>query len=209
MDIVSGDRVIIQLSTFEDRFLGIVASIREDGRLMVFVTMPAAVRSRLRVDATASVKYAYDGRLLGFSSKVLNIVDHGDTLLELEGPGVVFDAEDRAEPRCACCYPAAVKEDGRAARGVVEDMSSSCARIRYIGDGLSDFPEETGRSVELVFHPFEMGEEGYSLGCTVAKSFMKNGERYVVLRFNADEKEALKRISGFIETQSCCILPPM
>lgn len=209
MDIVSGDRVILQLSTFEDRFLGIVASIREDGRLMVFASMPGAVRARVRVDDRASVKYAYDGRLLGFSTKVLNVVDHGDTLIELEGPGVVFDAEERAEPRCVCFYPATLKEGGRVARGIVEDMSASCARVRYIGDGLTTFPEEAGLAVELTFHPFEMGEKGFSVGCSVVKSFMKNGEQYVVLRFNGDEAEALRRISNFIETQSCYLLPSM
>lgn len=209
MDITAGDRIILQLSTFEDRFLGVVADVREDGRMLVFATMPPAALARIKVDTVASVKYAFDGRLLGFSTRVLNAIDAEDTLIELECPGTVFDAEDRMEPRCSCCYPAIVVENGRAAQGVVEDMSASCARVRYIGDGLSDFPEVLERPVTLTFHPFEMDEMGYSVGCAVAKAFMKNGERYVVLRFNDDEKDARKRISRFIEAQVCCALPIM
>lgn len=209
MDIVSGDRIILQLSTFEDRFLGIVAGVGDDGRLMASVALPPAARNRLLVDTTASVKYAHDGRLLGFSTRVLNVWERSDTLVELEGPGIIFDAEERSEPRCNCCYPATMAEDGKAARGVVEDMSASCARVRYVGNGLVPFPEDPGRGVELTIHPFEMDEEGYSVGCTVIKSFMKNGERYVVLRFNSGDTDALRRISGFIETQSCCVLPTM
>jgi hypothetical protein len=209
MDIVSGDRIILQLSTFEDRFLGIVAGVREDGRVMASVAMPAAALNRLRVDPHASVKYAHDGRLLGFSSRVLNIWQQDDTLVELEGPGTIFDAEERSEPRCNCCYPATMVEEGKAARGVVEDMSASCVRVRYVGNGLAPFPESSGRSVELTVHPFEMDEEGYSVGCSVVKSFMKNGERYIVLRFNSGDTDALRRISDFIETQACCILPTM
>ena len=209
MDIESGDRIILQLSTFEDRFLGIVAGVREDGRLMAFVTMPTAARQRLSVDDRAAVKYAHDGRLLGFSTRVLKVVDYEDTLLELEGPGTIFDAEDRSEPRCGCCYPAVVARNGQAVQGVVEDMSVSCARVRLVGSGADGFPGESGNGIDLTFHPFEMGESGYSIGCTVEKSFMKDGERYTVLRFNVDETSTLKRIAGFIEAQVCCALPFM
>ena len=208
MDIISGDRIILQLSTFEDRFLGVVAGIGEDGRLVASVPMPPLVRARMLVDVKASVKYAYDGRLLGFSSRVLRVVDNGNTVVELEGPGEIFDAEERSEPRCNCCYSAVMTEDGKSVRGMVEDMSSSCARVRYIGEGLADFPEELGRSLVLSFHPAETEGDGYSVGCTILKSFMKNGERYLVLRFNPDETETLKRISDFIEDQVCCVLPP-
>jgi hypothetical protein len=206
MDIVSGDRIILQLSTFEDRFLGTVADIR-DGRLMASVSMPPMVRDRLLVDVKASVKYAYDGRLLGFSSRVLNIAGGESAVVELEGPGEVFDAEERSEPRCICRYSATMTEGRKIAGGMVEDMSPSCARVRYIGDGLAGFPEELDRNVVLTFHPSELDDSGYSVGCVVSKSFMKNGERYIVLRFNPDEKEMLKRISGFIEAQVCCALP--
>lgn len=209
MDIAAGDRIILKLSTFEDRFLGVVADLKEDGRLLVFATIPPAALARLKVDSTASVKYAYDGRLLGFTTRVINAVDSEDTLIELECPSSVFEAEDRREPRCDCCYPAVVVENGRAAQGVVEDMSASCARVRYIGEGLSDFPEKLERPVSLTFHPFEMDEVGYSVNCTVAKAFLKDGERYVVLRFNDDEKEARKRIASFIEAHVCSVLPTM
>ena len=209
MDIQSGDRIILQLSTFEDRFLGIVAGVRDDGRVMASVSMPRMALDRLRLDPHASVKYAHDGRLLGFATRVINVWQQDDTLLELEGPGTIFDAEDRAEPRCNCCYPATLVEDGSAARGVVEDISASCVRVRYVGNGLTPFPEDTGRCIKLTFHPFEMDEDCYSVGCTVVKSFMKNGERYIVLRFNREEKDSLRRISGFIEAQSCCLLPTM
>lgn len=209
MDIVSGDRIILQLSTFEDRFLGIVAGVSRDGRVLAAVSMPRAALDRLRIDSNASVKYAHDGRLLGFASRVLNYWEKDGVMVELEGPGTIFDAEERAEPRCRCCYPATMVEDGRAARGVVEDISASCVRVRYVGDGLSPFPEEPGRSVRLTFHPFEMKEERYAVGCSVVKSFMKNGERYVVLRFDSDDRDSLRRIAGFIEASACCVLPPM
>ncbi|MBG0790106.1 MAG: PilZ domain-containing protein [Desulfovibrionaceae bacterium] len=209
MDIESGGRIILQLSTFEDRFLGVVAGIRNDGRFMAFVTMPRAARDRLRVDDSAAVKYAYDGRLLGFSTRVLKVVDHEDTLLELEGPGVIFDAEERAEPRCACRYPATMSLNGQTVRGVVEDMSASCARLRLLDDWAGGFSAERGDSLTLTFHPFEMSANDYSIGCSVVKLFMKNGERYAVLRFDTGETDMLERISGFIEAQVCCALSLM
>jgi len=209
MDISSGDHIILQFSTFEDRFLGIVVDIKKAGRLLVFATLSEQVRKRVRMDGRAVVKYAYDGRLLGFSTRVLNTLPTKDTLIELAGPERVFEAEDRKEPRCACCYPAIIVEGERAARGVVEDMSASCARVRFLGNDLVPFPEEIGCPVRLTFHPFEMDENGYSVECSVVKAFMKNGERYTVLRFDESEKDVRRRIASFIEAQVCCSLPAM
>lgn len=209
MDIVSGDRIILEFSTFEDRFLGVVSDVTTKGNLIVNVTVPDSVIRRVKIHAFALVRYAFDGHLLGFASRVLCMSGGCEATVELTGPEAVFDAEDREEPRCSCSYPAIVVEGDKAAQAVVEDMSASCSRVRYLNGGLMDFPEKLGRSVRLSFHPFDTDEESYSIGCTVLKAFMKNGERYAVLKFNNDEPDALKRLSGFIGGHVCCVLPPM
>lgn len=207
MDISVGDRVILEVSTFGDRFLGLVADLKPDGRLLVFADMPRPVVERLETDAFALVRYAFDGRLLGFNTRVLDLRESPGMLLELAAPGAPFDAEERGEPRCSCNFPAFLVHGDAALRGVVEDMSASCARIRYLDRGPETFPEEPGKPVRLTFHPFDMDSSGYSVGCTVVKSFMKEGVRYAVLRFDNDEPDARERISGFIEARVCCCIP--
>ncbi|WP_316900162.1 PilZ domain-containing protein [Pseudodesulfovibrio indicus] len=207
MDINVGDRIILEVSTFGDRFLGLVADLKPDGRLLVFADMPHPVLERLRIDTFALVRYALDGRLLGFNTRVLNLADPHGRLLELAAPSASFDAEERSEPRCTCSFPAFLVHGDTALRGVVEDMSASCTRIRYLDQGPEEFPEEKGKQVRLTFHPFDMNSTGYSVGCRVLKSFMKEGVRYAVLKFNNDEPDARERISGFIEAQVCCSIP--
>ena len=207
MDIAVGDSIILEVSTFGDRFLGLVAGLEPDGRLMVFADMPGPVIERLETDTFALVRYAYDGKLLGFNTRVLNKVTSPGMLIELAAPKAVFDAEERSEPRCACSFPAFVVNGACAARGVLEDMSASCTRVRFLDGGDGELPDVTGSDVRLTFHPFDMNSDGISVGCSVIKSFMKDHAHFAVLRFNNDEPDARKRISGFIEAQVCCRIP--
>jgi hypothetical protein len=207
MDIAVGDSVILEVSTFEDRFLGLVAGLKPDGRLMVFADLPETVKQRLKTDSFALVRYAFDGKLLGFDTRILGIPDAPGTILELAPPQKIFNAEDRSEPRCSCSFPAYVVNGRAAATGVLEDMSASCTRVRIMGDGTDGLFTEPGVRVVLTFHPFDMAGEGISVGCTVLKTFMKDHAHYAVLRFNNDEPDARKRISGFIEAQVCCRIP--
>lgn len=209
MDIASGDRIILEFSTFEDRFLGVVSNVKTNGNLVVNVTVPDSVIRRVKLHTYALVRYVFDGHLLGFASQVLRMSGGCEATVELIGPESVFDAEDRGEPRCSCSYPAIVVEGNKAAQAIVEDMSASCSRVRYLNGGLTDFPEELGRPVRLTFLPFDTSEENYSIGCTVHKAFMKSGERYAVLKFNNDEPDARALLSGFIGGHICCVLPPM
>ena len=207
MDIAVGDSIILEVSTFEDRFLGMVAGLKPDGRLMVVADVPEAVKRRLKTDASALVRYAFDGKLLGFNTRVLNSLESPGTILELAAPKKIFNAEERSEPRCSCSFPAFVVNGKAAARGVLEDMSASCTRVRFMGDGEAGLPSEQGGRVRLTFHPFDMDGDGISVGCTVIKTFLKDHVHYAVLRFNNDEPDARKRISGFIEAQVCCRIP--
>lgn len=207
MDIAVGDSIILEVSTFEDRFLGLVAGLKADGRLTVFADVPGAVVERLATDALAQVRYVYDGKLLGFHTRVLKTVDTPSTIFELAAPRKIFDAEERRESRCACSFPAFVVNGGQAVQGVLEDMSASCTRVRFLDDSRGGCPVEKGDRVRLTFHPFDMDGEGVGVSCTVFKTFMKDRAHYAVLRFNNDEPDARKRISGFIEAQVCCRIP--
>ena len=207
MDIAVGDSIILEFSTFEDRLLGVVAGLKPDGRLMVIADVPAAVVQRFKIDTSALVRYAYDGKLLGFNTRVLSALDSPGMIFELAAPKEIFNAEERNEPRCSCSFPAFVISGKAAVRGVLEDMSASCTRVRFMGGGEDRLPSEQGGRVRLTFHPFDMGGAGISVGCTVLKTFMRDRVYYAVLRFNNDEPDARKRISGFIEAQICCRIP--
>jgi len=207
MDLAVGDKILVEFSTYGDRFLSIVADVKDDGRLLVYSPMTDPVIQRLKIDKKAKVLYAHDGRFMGFSTRILNDVEAPDTILELAKPNDCYDAEDRFEPRCSCRFPATVVEGDRAAQAVIEDMSASCSRIRFLNGGLVPFVEDVDREVKLTFHPFDVNDDGYSVGCLVKNAFMKDGKRYAVLEFNRDEKDARKRISNFIEAQVCCGIP--
>lgn len=207
MDLVAGDKILLEFSTFGDRYLSIITDVKDDGSLCVYAPINPIVVQRLKTDNNARVRYAYDGRLMGFSTKVLNKVDAPGVIIELAAPDDVYDAEERDEVRCACRFPATVVEGDRAAQAVVEDMSASCSRVRFLNGGVVPFLEEIEREVRLTFHPFDMDNEGYSVGCVVKTAFMKDGERYAVLEFNKSETKARDRIASFIEAQVCCGIP--
>lgn len=199
------DKILVEFSTFEDRFVCVVTDLARDGRIFAYAPVPEKVIKRLRTDSTVFVRYAHEGVLHGFKSRVLNRVESKSTVLELAAPSHVVEAEERSEPRCACSFPAYVVEDGRAAEAVVEDMSKSCSRVRFLNEGLF-LNDETGNELRLKFHPFDT-EDGYSVGCTLCKAFQKDGEHYAVLQFNADERDARRQIARFIEAQVCCGIP--
>lgn len=207
MDFSIGEKILIEFSTFGDRFLSVIANIEDDGRLLVYSPINNKIVERFKTDTFATVKYAHEGRLMGFSSRVLNNVDAPGVLIELAKPKDPYEAEERKEPRCLCRFPAIVVEGNRAAQAVVEDMSVSCSRIRFLNGGLVPFLEDLERNVQLTFHPFDLMEEGYSIGCVVKNAFIKDGKRYAILEFNKDENNARRRIANFIEGQVCCGIP--
>jgi len=206
VNIASGDKILMEFSTFGDRFLSIVTDVREDGRLLVYSPIPDLVVERLRSDGSARVRFASEGRLLGFATRILNMIVAPGSVLELAPPDEVYDAEDRTEPRCPCRFPAEVEDAGRTIGAVVEDMSVSCSRVRLLNGDAAPGGAMGDRKVRLTFHPFDM-EHGYSVDCDVRSSFMKDGARYAVLAFRPEETEARERIERFVEAQLCCGLP--
>lgn len=205
VNIAAGDKVLIEFSTFGDRFLCVVTDLGDDGEFLVYVPVPERIIRRLKTDRSVFVRYAQEGVLRGFKSRVLNKVESNNTIFQIGAAETIIDAEDRSEPRCSCRFPAIVVDDERAAEAVVEDMSKSCSRVRFINGGLFD-SETASDNVQLKFHPFDT-EDGYSVGCNVRNAFMKNGQHYAVLEFNAEERDARKRIARFIEAQVCCGIP--
>lgn len=207
MDLVAGDKILLEFSTFGDRYLSILTDVKDDGRLFVYAPITDVVVERLKTDTHAMVKYAYDGRLMGFSSRVLNKVDAPGVIIELAKPVEIFDAEERREVRCSCRFPATVVEGDKAAQAVIEDMSASCSRVRFLNGESEPFWDEDDQEVQLTFHPFDTESDGYSVGCMVKSSFMRDGKHYAVLQFNREERQARERISSFIEAQVCCGIP--
>lgn len=200
-----GDKILLEFSTFGDRFVGVVTDVVVDERFIVYCSIPNIILERLRTDKNVLVRYAEEGVLKGFNSRVLNKVEAGTVVFELVFPDETFEAEDRREPRCVCRFPATVVEGDRAAQAVVEDLSTRCSRIRFVNGGLP-FIEDTAREVRLTFHPFDMSD-GQSLDCIVKNAFVKGGERYAVLEFKLEEKEVRHRIAEFVEAQVCCGIP--
>ncbi|WP_272701282.1 PilZ domain-containing protein [Desulfovibrio sp. Fe33] len=207
MDIGIGDSILLEVSTFEDRFIALVSGVGRDGRLVVRAEVPSGVLDRIEADAFAEVLYAYDGRLLCFGTRILRVGGSHDARLELAAPKTFFAPEGRGEPRYACFFPASVSVGERVVNGVVDDISDSCARIRFPVAGQDDFPIETGGGVRLTIRPYGVKRSAVSVGCSVLKVFMKDHERYAVLRFENDEPDIRARISGFIKARVCCRIP--
>ena len=205
VNIVAGDKILMEFSTLGDRFLSIVTDVTDDGRLLVYSPVPNLVVKRLRTDKKVFVRFAHEGELQGFKSKVLNDVESSNTILELQKPRNIHQVEERHEPRCACHFPATVVAGNAAAQAVVEDMSASCTRVRFLSDNIP-YKDDTESVVDLTFHPFDVGE-GYSVRCLVTKSFMKNNVHFAILRFRPEEKDARSRIARFVEAQVCCGIP--
>ncbi len=202
-----GDKILIEFSTFGDRFLGIVTEVGSNDTFLMFASIPEIILQRMKTDKNVLVRFADEGVLMGFNSKVINKIDGATNVFEIEMPDETFDAEERREPRCDCRFPATVVEGERAAQAVVEDMSANCSRVRFLNGGLISFIEEVDREVRLTFHPFDVNDDGYSVNCIIKNAFVKEGERYAVLEFKADEKDARDRIARFVENQVCCGLP--
>lgn len=205
VEIHAGDKVLMEFSTFGDRFLSVVTDVRDDGRMMVYAPMPAPVIQRLQTDRNVRVRFAHEGKLRGFTSRVLNDVRSAESILVIDQPKETFPAEDRAEPRCVCSFPATVVEGNRAAQAVIEDMSKSCARVRFL-NGDVPFLYDVGGMVRLTFHPFGP-EDKHSVNCRVIKMLLKDNVRYAVLEYDRDENGARSRIASFIEAQVCCGIP--
>jgi len=204
-EIHAGDKILMEFSTFGDRLLGVVIDVREDGCLLVYSPLPKPILKRLKADSKILIRYAHEGILRGFKSKVLNNVESRETIIVVERPNSTFQAEDRAEPRCNCSFPATVIDGNRAAQAVLEDISTSCTRVRFL-NGDIPFLEEVGGEVKLTFHPFEVGE-GYSVLCTVKNMFLKDYACFAILEFKRSEVDARSKIAGFIEAQVCCGIP--
>ena len=204
--ILAGEKILMEFSTFGDRFLSVVTDVKDDGKLFVYSPITSPIVERLKTDTHALVRFAHEGVLCGFKTQVLNKVDAPGIILELAGPNEVFDAEERNEPRCSCRFPATVVEGDKAAQAVVEDMSANCSRVRFLNGGLVPFVEDVENDVQLTFHPFDVGE-GYSVGCVIKNAFVKDGQKYAVLEFKPEEKDARDRIARFIEAQVCCGIP--
>jgi len=200
-----GDKVLMEFSTFGDRFVSVVADITEDESYMVYSPVPEVVLERLKTDRNVLVKYAFEGRLRGFRTRVLNKVSSATMLMELQKPKRTFEAEERREPRCKCSFPAIVIDGDKQLDGVMEDVSTSCTKIRLMTGG--GIPLVTGAENEVLLRFFPFGLKGYEIRCRVIQTFMKLGFEYAVLEFKDEEGDAHRSIMEFVEAQVCCGIP--
>lgn len=200
--ISAGDKVLIQFSTFEERLLSVVIDVGEEGGLMVYAPLLPKIVQRLQSDSRVEVRFAYEGSLLGFHTRVGNPVENVMTVLELDPPRECYDAEERCEPRCPCCFPATVHFDDKMITAVVEDMSVVSTRIRLLTDSVLSLAN-VGSTVRLVFQPFDEGVV-YSIKCVVLNVFVKDGSQYGVLEFGSEQDDARQRIEQFVEGQLAC-----
>lgn len=200
-----GDKVLMEFSTFGDRFVSVVADITKDENYMVYSPVPQVVLERLKTDQNVLVKYAFEGRLRGFKTRVLNEVSSATMLMELQKPQKTFDAEERREPRCSCSFPAIVIDGDKQLDGVMEDVSASCTKIRLMTGGGIPFVKGAENEVLLRFFPF--GSKGYEIRCRVIQTFMKLGFEYAVMEFKNEEGDAHRSIMEFVEAQVCCGIP--
>jgi hypothetical protein len=204
--LVVGEKILLEFSTFGDRFLSVVTEVKPDGRLFVYAPVPRAVVERFKTDKQARVRFASEGTLRGFDSRVLNRDNPPGVVLELDGPSAVYDAEDRREPRCACHFPATVTDKGSAVRAVVEDMSASCTRVRFLNGDSGALCAGNGDEVRLTFHPFDLSD-GQMVACSVRNCFMRDGVQYAVLEFKPEETAVRERIARFVKAQMECGMP--
>ena len=202
MHLLSGDKVLVEYSTFGDRHLGVVADASVPESLLVFAPIPLGAAERSRKDPTITVRYVREGRFKGFTSSLCNTIAPPAGLLEIVRPELDEDLDDRLEPRCLCCFPAKIVFEGRTTDAVVEDMSASCARLRLAGPGSLPQPGDA-QEVKLVFSPFDPDEQ-YGILSRVTKSFMVEGRRYLVLRYVATDVEMIHRISRFVDSRLGC-----
>lgn len=205
MNIHVGDRVLLEFSTFGDRFISVVTVIGDDGRLFVHAPVTPPIIERLKTDTAAQVRFADQGRLIGFKTIVLNRVESANSIIELAGPSAFFDAEERTEPRCPCRFPAIISANGHALRCVVEDMSASCTRVRLLDNG-GQSPFVSGEQLTLTFHPFDVSE-GYKVGCIMRNVFTREGAVHMLLEFGRADKGMRTRIASFVDAQMACGIP--
>jgi hypothetical protein len=203
MCLAVGDKVLMEFSTFGDRFLCVVTDTGRDGRLFVYAPVPQPVVERMGRDRTARVRFAREGRLHGFDTRVLNEDNPPGVILQLAVPGTIYDAEERDEPRCRCRFPATVSDGAGTLRAVVEDMSASCTRVRLLKGGWEPLVGP-GIKVSLTFHPFDLDDAGHTVACTVRKVFTKDSAQFVVLEFSPAETVVRERIARFVEAQVRC-----
>ncbi|NDV20576.1 hypothetical protein GO013_14285 [Pseudodesulfovibrio sp. JC047] len=93
MGFVSGDNVLVEFSTFEDRFLGEVIAVTDSGDLVVSIAVPETILQRVESHSFAVVRYVAQGRLLDFASRVLAMHSGSVTMVTLKGPKSFCDAE--------------------------------------------------------------------------------------------------------------------
>ncbi|WP_243545955.1 PilZ domain-containing protein [Pseudodesulfovibrio tunisiensis] len=204
MRLVPGDKVLVEYSTFGDRLLSVIADVRNGNRLVVYSPLTPPILERLRTDSRALVKFVQEGRLRAFRSRVLNSVTALGELVELDYPGFAVDADERCEPRCGCRFPATVMLGERSMDAVVEDMSESCARVRFREPGSCLTDRDSDREVRLAFRPFDP-ERGYDVSCEVQSVFMRDRDMHAVLRFSEKDREMRDRISRFVASQLQCM----
>ena len=200
MGLAAGERFLMEFSTFEDRYLCMVTEVEEGGDLRVHAPIPPTVADRLASDRRVFVRFALEGRLHGFESEVLHDDATPGSALLIAGPQEVKDVEERREPRCQFHFPANVVCEDRASSAVVEDMSASCSRVRLLSVSSETLLGDEHTMVRLTFHPFDP-QEGYSVECSVMRTFMREGSHCMVLEY-AEDGAVRNVIERFVNAQS-------
>lgn len=199
MCISVGDKVLMQYSTLGDRLLSVVTDVLEGEYIIVYSPVSATAVYRLKKNNTAVIKYVSEGLLKGLKTHVLGELKAGDELIRLAYPKEEVEVEMRKEPRCPCCFPAMLEVDGQFYEAHVADMSSSAFRIRFHDPAVSMNGGLDSSEASLEFFIFEPTNT-YRVDCTILKAFMKDHEKFAVLKINGNQ-EIREKIAHYVATQ--------
>ena len=201
MDLLGvGDRVLLEFAELGDRFVGVVAGLKDNDHLLVYADLPPKTLDHTRRNAAVTVRFAVESTLLGFRSRLLERNGMPGQLLRVACPDHIENMDARAERRCPVRWPAVLHRGEAMSPGMVRDVSASALRLELAGEeGLALLRILNADDiVRLDFHTLDPARPWYA-DCTVIKTFMTYGRPFVVLGLNRSAAALAKLLTDYVE----------
>jgi c-di-GMP-binding flagellar brake protein YcgR len=194
---VYGAMLTLEFEGLQGRFTSTLAGVTGKGELMVRIPRPVTIRHPLHRGDTVVARYAHEGTVYGFRTRVLAHALRPFPVMILARPSDIGTMLLRRAERVPCLIPATVVKGTRALTGMILDLGRGGCRFACEPAYGESLEFEMGASVELRFPLFRM-DERETMRATVRSLSVEEGAVRIGVEFAAPAPEAVARIEAYI-----------
>lgn len=201
LDIQLGTRMLLSINGTEDKHGTELVGLVPYEYLIFKMPMVPGVRTRLVPGESLTMRFLYQGTIIGFRTYIIALISKPGALVFVEYPDSLEQYELRSHKRLKCLIPAEVHCAHGVQRGAIVDLSAGGCKICLDIKRTDPFHSITAQDMLVLKANLFAGGES-TLSCVCRNVETERSSLILGMSFSNMDKDEVQRLREYIDTVS-------